>query len=158
MNQGYKRLGLIAGPPESSTARERESGFTAYLKSHGLPAPEREVGHFHREGALHAARQLLSRKPRPELIFCVNDYMALAAIEVARYEFGLEIGRDIGIAGFDDIDEASRPSFDLTTYSVSMESIVDAVVAFLLDTPRQKNPLHTVIDGVLKPRRSTQRK
>ena len=158
LSQGYKRLALIAGATESSTARERESGFTTYLKSHGLAVPEREVGHFHREGALHAARQLLSRKPRPEAIFCINDYMALAAIEVARYEFGLEIGREIGIAGFDDIDEASWPSFDLTTYSVSTERIIDAVAAFLLNTPRQKNPLHTVIDGVLKPRRSTQRR
>jgi DNA-binding LacI/PurR family transcriptional regulator len=158
LQQGYKRLAVVAGSAESSTARERESGFTAYLTSRGLAAPEREVGHFHREGAVQAARNLLSRKPRPDAIFCVNDYMALAAIEVARYEFGLEIGREIGIAGFDDIDEASWPSFELTTYSVSMESIIDGVAAFLLNTPRQKNPLHTVIDGVLKPRRSTQRK
>ena len=35
LSQGYKRLALIAGSTESSTARERESGFTTYLKSHG---------------------------------------------------------------------------------------------------------------------------
>jgi len=155
--QGYKRLALIAGAAESSTSRERESAFTDYLTSHGLPAPEREIGHFQREGAQQAARSLLSRKRKPDAIFCVNDYMALAAIDVARYESGLQIGREIGIAGMDDIDEASWPAFDLTTYSVSIESIIEQAVTFLLDTPRQKTPLQTVIDGALKPRRSTQR-
>ena len=158
LQQGYKRPALMGGSSESSTGREREAGFTAYLTSQGLRAPEHEVGHFHRDGALHAARNLLARKPRPDAIFCVNDYMALAAIEVARFEFGLEIGREIGIAGFDDIDEASWPSFELTSYSISIESIVERVAALLLNTPRQQGPLHTVVDGVLKPRRSTLRK
>jgi DNA-binding LacI/PurR family transcriptional regulator len=147
----------VAGLAESSTGRERESGFIAHLTSQGLPEPEREVGYFQREGALQAARKLLSRKPRPDAIYCVNDYMALAVIEVARYEFGLEIGRQVGVAGFDDIEQASWPSFDLTTYSISVESIVDQAALLLLSTPGHEIPRHAVVDGVFKPRRSTQR-
>lgn len=157
LQQGYRRPAVIAGLAESSTARERESGFIAHLTSLGLAEPEREIGYFQRDGALQAARQLLSRKPRPDAIYCVNDYMALAAIEVARYEFGLEIGRQIGVAGFDDIEEASWPSFDLTTYSISVESIIEQATTLLLSTPEQEIPRHAVIDGVFKPRRSTQR-
>jgi DNA-binding LacI/PurR family transcriptional regulator len=143
---------------ESSTGRERESGFIAHLTSQGQPEPPCEIGYFHREGALQAARKLLSRKPRPDAIYCVNDYMALSAIEVARYEFGLEIGGQIGIAGFDDIEQASWPSFDLTTYSISVESIIEQAATLLLSTPEQQVPRHTIVDGVFKPRRSTQRK
>jgi DNA-binding LacI/PurR family transcriptional regulator len=84
--------------------------------------------------------------------------MALAAMEVARYEFGLEIGRQIGIAGFDDIEEASWPSFDLTTYSTPVEGIIEQAVTLLLSTPGQEVPRHTVVEGVFKPRRSTQRR
>ena len=50
--------------------------------------------------------------------------MALAAIEVARFEFGLEIGRELGVAGFDDSEQAAWPSFDLTTYSLPVEAVM----------------------------------
>lgn len=157
LRQGYRRLAFMAGFSGSSTTRERESGFTSYLASQGMPAPEREVGHGRRDGAVQATRNLLTRKRRPDAIFCSNDYMALAAIEVARHEFGLEIGRDIGIAGFDDIAEASWRSFELTTYTLPVETMIEKAVTILLAAPRSKRPAHTVIDGLLMPRRSTQR-
>jgi DNA-binding LacI/PurR family transcriptional regulator len=158
LQQGYRRPAVITGLAESSTGREREAGFIAHLSSQGLPEPECESGYFQREGALQAARKLLSGKPRPDAIYCVNDYMALAAMEVARYEFGLEIGRQIGIAGFDDIEEASWPSFDLTTYSTPVEGIIEQAATLLLSTLGQEVARHTVVDGVFKPRRSTQRR
>jgi DNA-binding LacI/PurR family transcriptional regulator len=154
--QGYRRLAFIAGST-NSTSRERESAFTAYLVSQGLPPPMREIGYFQRDGAIQATRNLLSVKPRPDAIFCWNDYMAVAALEVARYEFGLEIGRELGIAGFGDIEQASWPSFDLTTYSQPVEVMVQKIATILLAAPRLKRPAHAIVDGTLKPRRSTQR-
>jgi DNA-binding LacI/PurR family transcriptional regulator len=157
LHQGYRRLGFIAGDPESPVSRERESAFTAYLTTHGMRAPKREIGYFRRSGATQAARNVLSSKPRPDAIFCANDYMAFAAIEVARYEFGLEIGRDIGIAGFDDIREASWASFDLTTYSVPIEAMVEKALSILLTKSSLEDSLRTIVDGEFKPRGSTRR-
>jgi DNA-binding LacI/PurR family transcriptional regulator len=154
--QGYQRLAFMAGRVDSLTSRERETAFMSYLKSKGMPAPQREIGHFRREGAIEAARSLLSGKQRPDAIFCANDYMALATLEVARHEFGLEIGRDIGIAGCDDIEEASWPSFDLTTYSLPLPAMIEAVGSIVLGTGSRVGG-HTVIDGELKPRGSTRR-
>lgn len=157
LQQGYRRFAFIAGFSGSSTSHAREAGFTSYLESQGLPAPAREVGHGRREGALQATRNLLASKRRPDAICCSNDYMALAAMEVARYEFGLEIGREIGITGFDDIEEASWRSVDLTTYTLPVESIIEKAVSVLLTPSALRKPGHTVIDGMLKPRGSTQR-
>jgi DNA-binding LacI/PurR family transcriptional regulator len=157
LQQGYRRLAFIAGFTESSTGSEREAGFTSQLAAQGLPAPEREVGHCTREGAIQATRKLLSRKRRPDAIFCGNDYMALAAIEVARFEFGLEVGREIGIAGFDDIEEAAWPSFELTTYSLPLATMIDLVVARLVGTQAAAADAHVVVAGQLKLRSSTQR-
>ena len=158
LQQGYKRPAVVAGVPESSTGRERENGFTAYLSSRGLPEPPREIGYFHRDGAIQATRKLLSLKRRPDAIFCVNDYMALAAIDVARYEFGLDIGSQIGIAGFDDIEQASWPSFDLTSYSVPVDKIVEQTATLLLDPRALPTAGQVIVEGEFKPRRSTQRK
>lgn len=122
-----------------------------------MPPPEREVGYFQRDGAIQATRSLLSRTSRPDAIFCWNDYLALAAIEVARYEFGIEIGRGLGIAGFGDIDQASWPSFDLTTYSQPVGTMIQEVAMILLGASDVERPVCSIVDGALKPRRSTQR-
>jgi len=157
LQQGYRRLAFMGGLTNSSTSHERESAFNKYLANQGLSAPMREVGSYDRDGAVLATRSLLSRKSRPDAIFCWNDYMALAAIDVARYEFGLEIGRELGIAGFGDIEQACWPSFNLTTYSQPVDTMIQEVAKILLANPPSKRPEHTIVDGVLKPRGSTQR-
>ena len=157
LQQGYTRLGLIAGSPTTSSGREREKGFVDYLAAQGLSAPERAVGHFRRQDAFAAARTLLSRIPRPDAIFCANDDMALATIEAARYEFGLEIGRELGVAGFDDVEQASWPSFDLTTYSLPVDLMIEKTVEILLGGVPAEPPMHAIINGELKVRGSTRR-
>src|SRR3546814_5179565 len=93
-----------------STRRGRVSGYRQQLLQLGKERPVREVGNYTFEGATEAARALFKRRSRPDAIFCANDHMALAAIEVARSEFGLEVGRDVSIIGFDDIAMAAWPS------------------------------------------------
>ena len=157
LHQGYRRPALMVSSPDSSTGRERQTGFIAGLASHGAPSPRTEAGGSERQGAIDAARKLLARHPRPDAIFCVNDDMALAAIEVARCEFSLAVGREIGIAGFDDTPEAAWPSFNLTTYTLPLETMIERVVSILLSTPRLKQLVHQTVEGTLKPRGSTQR-
>lgn len=157
LQQGYRRLALIAGSPDTSSSREREAGFVEHLAAQGLPAPARAVGYFRREAASEAARSLLSQTPRPDALFCINDDMALAAIEVARFEFGLEIGRELGVAGFDDIELAAWPSFDLTTYSLPVERLIEKTVEILLDDAAAPVPASTIVQGALKIRSSTRR-
>jgi DNA-binding LacI/PurR family transcriptional regulator len=156
LHQGYRRPALISSSPDSTTGRERQSGFLAGLASH-VPSPPAESGGRDRAGAIEAARRLLTRRPTPDAIFCVNDDMALATIEVARCEFSLKIGREIGIAGFDDTPEAAWRIFDLTTYSLPIETMIERVVTVLLSTPRIKQLVHETVEGTLKPRGSTQR-
>ena len=156
LQQGYRRLAYMVGFSDSWTNRQRESGFSEYILSQGLPEPRRVTGHFQREGAIAAARTILSQRDRPDAIFCASDYMAMAAIEVARFEFGIVIGRELGIAGFDDVEQASWPSFDLTTYSQPVDKMIDCVMPMLLDGSAAA-PSHVVVEGALKCRGSTRR-
>ena len=154
--QGYRRLAFMAGLPDSSSSCEREAGFAEHLAAEGLPAAERVVGNFQRPDAIDAARSLLTRAERPDAIFCANDDMALATIEVARHEFGLEVGRELGVAGFDDIEQASWASFDLTTYSLPVDRMIERTVEILLGDAAAA-PARTIVEGELKPRGSTRR-
>ena len=158
LQQGYRRPAVVTGSRELYANRERESAFAAHISKLGLAAPEVEIGNGDRAGAIPAVRRLLSREQRPDAIFCCNDQMAFAALEVARYEFGLEIGRDIGIAGFGDAEQAAWPSFDLTTYSHSVTAMVEAILQALLQTPGDnREPAHKIVDGILRIRSSTRR-
>jgi len=157
IEQGYRTIGFISGREDSVTNREREAAFTAELMAAGLAPPMRAIGHFERQAGMEAARTLLSSASRPDAIFCANDVMALGAIEVARTEFGLEIGREIGIAGFDDIEMSSWPSFQLTTYSQPIQTIVDIVSDILLSPERAAAAEAIVVPGELKVRASTSR-
>lgn len=157
--QGYRQIALISGLSDAPSGREREIGFVGYLVSQGLPPPPRASGHAHMrpESGDQATRDLLSRADRPDAIFCINDYMAIAAIEVARYEFGLEIGRELGVAGFEDVEQASWRSFNLTSYTLPVENMVDRVLGILENSGRTGAPTHEVVLGELKARDSTRR-
>ena len=103
-------------------------------------------------------RELLALKPRPDAIFCANDDMAIAAIEVARHEFGMDVGREVGVAGFDDSELASWPSFDLTTYSLPVEAVIDGVMTMLMSVEGPDEQKNILVEGELKVRGSTQRR
>jgi DNA-binding LacI/PurR family transcriptional regulator len=158
VQQGYRNLAYMANFRGSKTNRERETAFTGYVTSQGLPEPQSVLGHFHREGAMTAARDLLSQPKRPDAIFCANDYMALATIDVARFEFGLTVGKDLGVAGFDDIEQAAWPPYDLTTYSHPVDQMADKAVELLLQDVGAEEVSNVVVEGELKCRGSTRRK
>lgn len=155
---GHQHLAFIAGTPESSTSRDREAGFVNYLAEHGATAITRDCGHFTRDGAAAAARRLLSAKRRPDAIFCANDEMAIAAIEVAQCEFGLAVGREVSIVGFDDIPMAAWPTFSLTTFAQSFDQMVERTVEIIQDIRTGRSEaVHCVVDGSLVLRGSARR-
>jgi DNA-binding LacI/PurR family transcriptional regulator len=155
--QGYRRPAFIAGIEASSTSREREAAFAERLHACGLPLFARAAGRYERPGAWEATRALLSRDPQPDAIFCANDFMAFAAIDCARHEFGLEIGRQLGVAGFDDLEGASWSTWKLTSYSQPVDEMIDRVMEILLDPDRLADPPRIIVEGELKIRDSTRR-
>ncbi len=155
--QGYRQLTFMAGNADSVTNRERERAFFARAAAIGLPAPFRHAGGFRRPEAIEGAREILSGEQRPEAIFCATDNMALATIEVARHEFGLTIGRELGIVGFDDIPQAAWRDFDLTSFTQPVDAMADRVVDMLLGEARSDPTPISEFPGVLVPRGSTRR-
>ncbi|MFT4089448.1 MAG: LacI family DNA-binding transcriptional regulator [Asticcacaulis sp.] len=128
---GHKRFGFIAGAADSSTSRLREQGFTDYLKSQDCAPPQRLYADFRFDLAMQAMRSLLDSPERPDAVFCANDHMALAAMQVARDEAGLKIGEEISITGFDDSAISAWPAFGLTTYSQPVDRMVEQTMAML---------------------------
>lgn len=153
---GHRRFAFVAGLPDSSTSRDREASFTARLIAEGFGPPMRVEGGYDYERARQAARDLFSAPTPPDAIFCANDHMALSVIETARAEFGLSVGRNVSIVGFDDAGPAAWPSFALTTYMQPIQAMVDCVAAII--DQQMGNPdapsVQAVVPGVLLVRAS----
>jgi DNA-binding LacI/PurR family transcriptional regulator len=153
---GHRRPAFVAGQPESSTNRDRARGFAAGLAAHGLVLAGNETGNYDFDEAAAATRRLLRLPAPPDALFCASDHMALAAIEVARHEFGRAVGQDISVVGFDDAGPARWPSFALTTYAQPAEAMAAAAVQALLAQIERPGsaPVHQVVPGRLMVRQS----
>lgn len=122
---GYRRFALLCGSRRLETSNERVSGFVDGLVRHGIEVPERWIvsTEFTRDGGYAGARELIERdQDRPELIFAVNDVMAVGAMSALR-SAGLRPGRDIAVAGYDDIPTVQDVTPGLTTVRIPLAEI-----------------------------------
>ena len=150
---GHQRIGYIAGWEGASTQRDREAGFRAALQDAGRSLHARDVGDFHTESARDAARRMFDQaaERRPDAVFVANDHMALAVMDVIRFELGLRIPEDVSVVGYDDVPPASWLTYNLTTMRQRANLMVDETVSALLDHIADPNtPARRVaIDGPL---------
>ncbi len=121
---GYRDVAVIAGPPEIRTAEERLDGFAAGLAEHGIPLPPERVIHtdFTRDGGYRGTQDLLASKAPVDLIFAVNDVMAVGVVSALR-DAGIVPGVGIGVAGYDDIPTVRDITPALTTVRIPLEDV-----------------------------------
>jgi LacI family transcriptional regulator len=105
---GHRRFGIILGDPTHYASEARLEGYRQALEAAGIAMGEVaiEQGDFTYPSGEAAAARLLGRADRPTAILAQNDDMAVAAIQSAR-DLGLDVPRDLSVAGFDD-SEVSR--------------------------------------------------
>ena len=98
VEQGYKRIAFIGGPPSTTTARERRQGYVTALQQAGLGvAAELMVkSDFKQSGGADAMQSLLNRSPRPDAVLVANNLMGLGALECL-VGSGLRVPDDLGL-------------------------------------------------------------
>lgn len=131
VSAGHRRFGYIAGHSDTSTSVDRERGFYAGLRAHGIEDVIRFDGRYSYEGAREAGLALFAMKRRPDGIFCANDMMALGILDAARQR-GIRVPKDVSVIGFDDIPQADWSSYRLTTLRQPIDVMVRSAVDLLL--------------------------
>jgi len=101
IDQGYKRIGHMAGPQNLQTYSNRREGYLAALAKNGITYDEALVvtNSLTSEDGVSAVQQLLDQATPPDAIFCGNDTTALSSIIYLK-ERGIKVPQDIGIVGF----------------------------------------------------------
>lgn len=153
---GHKRIGYIAGWEGASTQRDREKGFTEELVRNGQELYAREVGNFNSDEARQAARTMFSIQNFPDAVFVANDAMAIAVIDVIRFELGLQVPEQVSVVGYDDVPISSWPAYDLTTVRQPANRMVAETVSILIESIENKTTTarRVEIDGPLMVRGS----
>jgi len=134
------RPGVMCEQISRSSPLFRFEGFRDRLGAAGLqvrPVPQAE--HYRREeGAKAMARYLAATPPeaRVEALFCENDVLALGALDTLRSHGA---AGQIAVVGFDDIDLAATPGYDLTTYRQPDEALIAEAIR-RLTTQEATNP------------------
>lgn len=113
---GHKDIVYIGGSEKTSTNRERFEGYKEAMIKHGftVDANIQMFNSFSRESGYKATMEILINRKIPTAIFAVNDIVALGVIQAIE-EFGLNVPKDISVAGFDDISFSSMHRIKLTT-------------------------------------------
>lgn len=140
---GHTRIGVILGPSDTSTGRDREAGFRAALDDADVSLPRSRV--FRREYDEQSGRMgletLLGASKPPTAIFCANDFVAIGALNRAM-ELGVAVPDDVTVVGFDDVDMAAWPAFRLTTVRSPLMAMAERAAGMLVDLIEGKIDTH----------------
>ncbi|CAJ1506250.1 LacI family DNA-binding transcriptional regulator [[Mycobacterium] burgundiense] len=161
MDAGHRQFAVIGGPGSIRTAVDRRNGFVEALCRRGLSTVVEVSGDFTRDGGYSAARRLaaaLQLEPgaaaAPVCVFAVTDVMAIGAIAAWR-ELGLQVPRDVCIAGFDDIPTLRDHTPSLTTVALPLERIGARAVELALHGAGDIDDLRERVPGRVLLRDST---
>jgi DNA-binding LacI/PurR family transcriptional regulator len=87
---------------------------------------------------------MLTRAERPDAVFCATDLLACGFMDAARHQFGIRVPEQLCIAGFDDIEQASWSSYDLTTFAQPVSMIAGHAVEWLSKADEEEGEGHSV--------------
>ncbi|MCC6731163.1 MAG: LacI family DNA-binding transcriptional regulator [Chthonomonadales bacterium] len=157
---GHRRIGLIGGPPDYWSARQREVGYRRALRDSGIDPPASWLGRgdFSTESGRRAVLPLMAVRPALTAVLCCNDWMALGALEALRRQ-GIRVPDDLSIVGFDDAEAAHVAHPPLTTIRQPVREIGARAADILIRQVEQGcgAPERVVFPGVLVRRESAAR-
>jgi DNA-binding LacI/PurR family transcriptional regulator len=134
LDQGYRRIGYMAGPLSERTELRRMEGFAGRLGACGVHlSMVLEASHYRRSEGMQTLLRYLEATPRGErldALFCENDILAIGAMDAL---VAAHSQRRIAIVGFDDIELASSPSYELTTFRQPVEYLVSEAIRRIVD-------------------------
>ncbi|MBU3199694.1 LacI family transcriptional regulator [Clostridium estertheticum] len=114
LRQGYRKIGVILGDESSTASNERLKGYKDILTENNIEVNNdillNSSANF--EDGFKLAEILINKKV--DAIFTINDSVAMGVMKYAHMN-NILIPKDIGIAGYDDIEQASMLTVPLTT-------------------------------------------
>jgi len=156
LKQGHKRIAFLAGPPVTPWTRERFEGYRRALREHNLDVDDSlvfQAGRTIEDGA-KAALQMINEGQIPTAIQCVNDMVAVGAIETLLQQ-GYRVPEDISVCGFGNVLLSEHFRVPLTTVRQPKFHLGEAAMNSLMQFLKGHPPEPARIPAELVVRAST---
>jgi len=129
---GHRRVALVMGPRNTSTARDRAKGAQSVFRF-GRDAESAILwGHYTTEHGYSSTMQVLARPEPPTAIIAGNDTIALGVLEAAKVS-GVAVPKRLSVIGFDDNPASGSPLIGLTTVRQPVEAMARTTARRLLE-------------------------
>lgn len=140
---GHRRIGLVMGPENSSTSRDRARGALSYLRGKGVPAENTPVmwNTFSYESGYSCSSQMLELQNPVTAIMAAGDSIALGVLDAARTK-NIDVPTQLSVVGFDNIPLSGSRLISLTTIDSPAKELARVACRRMLDRIR---------NGVLTP-------
>ncbi|WP_082394035.1 LacI family DNA-binding transcriptional regulator [Bacillus sp. JCM 19034] len=155
-NLGHCHIGFLGGVRGITSTELKMETYKEELQKHGLDVVEEWIipSNFTIESGEEAAQQLMKLETKPTAVICVNDFVAIGAINTFK-KYGLTVPNDVAVSGFDDIYLAKYFPPGLTTISQNYDQLGEKAIKLLVDLMDGKDvPKETIIPTSLVIRES----
>ena len=158
LENGHRRIGIIAGATYAATSADRTQGYRDALTEAGIEVDPRLVvtSGPHVEDGVRGARRLLAVDPPPTAVFAVNDDIAVGAMAVIR-DAGLQVGSEVAVVGYNDTPVSARLPIPLSSVHHPVQSIGRLAMQNLLALLAGGQPQSLTLPVHLTVRASSQR-
>ncbi|WP_062014600.1 LacI family DNA-binding transcriptional regulator [Aureimonas sp. AU4] len=133
LRAGYRRLALVTSAIGTPSLSARRRHFLEAAREQGVEVRVWEGGATAYESGLQGGTELLASDAPPDAVFAVTDLLACGVLDAARHRFGRRVPEEVGVIGFDDIEQAGWASYDLTTFAQPVAAITDWTVRLVAD-------------------------
>ena len=139
---GYRRIGMVTGPLDTTTGRGRLLGYQQALRDAHMdhdPALESDGPYTQASGRLRAGA-LLDMTPRVDAIVTANNRLTTGVLE-ALHDHNLRVPDDIAVVGFDEVPWVTPGTAPLTTITQPAYEIGTTAALRLLQRLQEGGPL-----------------
>jgi LacI family transcriptional regulator len=117
MSQGHKKIAIINGPLDVSTARERHQAYMDTLKIHGISINKNLIkeSQFRDSDVSSSIQQLLDlpESERPTAIFATNNFIGMNSIKFL-YSHNIKVPEEMAVVSYDGIPNYTENESQLT--------------------------------------------
>jgi DNA-binding LacI/PurR family transcriptional regulator len=126
---GHRDFAIVRGPEWSILAADRARGVLDALGEAGIAsdAVPMTAGDFGYDSGRAGAKAILARDQNVTALVCINDLMAIGAIDEATSQ-GLRVPDDLSVAGFDGAQAGRWDRYQLTTMEQPLPQLAAAAM------------------------------
>ena len=130
----HKRIGIITGPLDMYTAKERYDGYTDALRENGIEIDKDLIvtNKYDVESGYNGTKKLLSLENRPTAIITSNYNTSVGSLK-ALYEEGIEFPRDISFISVDEVECSCILGKPVSSINQDRAGIGEATAEIIVD-------------------------